>query len=125
MVLVASGYEIDNDGNQVLASAELYDAALRTLIRTGSMGQARFWHRTTLLPDGRVLIAGGSDGGAIKGVRRFGSAELYDPATGLFYPMGDMTTARRHHEATLLPNGKILSSPLVTGVLASSLVRER
>ena len=37
MVPVAGWDEIDNDGNHVLAEAELYDAASRTFIRTGSM----------------------------------------------------------------------------------------
>ncbi len=48
----------------------------------GSMATARGWHTATLLPDGRVLVAGGFDGSAY-----LATAEMYDPTTGRFGPI--------------------------------------
>jgi hypothetical protein len=55
-----------------------------------------------LLPNGKVIIAGGYDLVALK------SAELYDPASGTWRATGRLVTARRFHVATLLPDGKVL-----------------
>ncbi len=72
---------------------------------TGDMTRGRLLHTATLLPDGRVLIAGGVTG-SVDTITA--TAELYDPATGMFAAPGEMTTARRSHAATVLPNGRVL-----------------
>src|SRR5437773_5331937 len=70
---------------------------------TGSLITGRSQHTATLLPNGKVLVAGG---GGING--SLASAELYDPASGTWAATGRLATARLEHTATLLPNGKVL-----------------
>ena len=71
-VLVAGG---DNVG--MLASAELYDPATGNWTPTGRLNVGRWRHTSTLLSDGKVLVAGGMSGN-----RALVGAEIYDPATG-------------------------------------------
>jgi hypothetical protein len=68
------------------------------------MSADRGWHSATLLPNGKVLIAGGST--TSSGTTAL--AELYDPMTDSFTATGSMRTARQGHSATLLANGKVL-----------------
>jgi len=96
-------------------SAELYDPVAGTFMPTGSMKWARGGHTATLLPNGRVLIAGG--GGEVVGDGSFpffgatsATAELFDPSTETFSPTGSMSTPRNMHTATLLSNGKVLAA---------------
>ncbi len=70
----------------------------------GSMTTARVAHTATLLRDGRVLLVGGyttQDPSTA-------SAEIYDPATGIFSPTASLNTGRHEHSATLLPDGRVL-----------------
>src|ERR1041385_7501526 len=69
---------------------------------TGSLAVARYVHTATLLPNGKVLVAGGYNGSYLT------SAELYDPATGTWTATGSLSTARDSPTATLLSNGKVL-----------------
>ncbi|HEX4947555.1 MAG TPA: kelch repeat-containing protein [Blastocatellia bacterium] len=73
---------------------------------TRSMTAKRAAHTATLLPNGKVLVAGGfvGDGGGLS------SAEVFDPTAKTFTSAGNMTVARSGHTATLLPNGKVLIS---------------
>ena len=58
-------------------------------VSTGSLVTARTRHTATLLPNGKVLVAGGNNGH-----HALSSAELYDPATGTWTATGSLGTAR-------------------------------
>ena len=89
-----------------LNNAELYDPVAGTFSFTaGTMVSSRRSHLQTLLPDGRVLIVGGT-GGA--GNTVLNTAELYDPTTNTFAATGNMLVARNSPFLIGLPNGKVL-----------------
>jgi hypothetical protein len=73
---------------------------------TGDMLGARQLHTETLLPDGRVLVTGGTAPGGLAKA----TAEAWSPATETWAAVATMSTARASHKATLLNNnnGKVL-----------------
>jgi N-acetylneuraminic acid mutarotase len=80
--------------------------AAGTWTATGSLITARAEFTATLLPDGKVLVAGGIPDNTEQ--VQLASAELYDPSTGTWSATGAMTAARSKHTATLLASGKVL-----------------
>ena len=73
-----------------------------TFTPTGSLKTARSAHTATLIPSGKVLIAGSSlcSGGFCASQLHF-SAELYEPVAGTFMPAPNMSKARSSHTATI------------------------
>ncbi|MFH1714574.1 MAG: kelch repeat-containing protein [Elusimicrobiota bacterium] len=74
-----------------------------TWVATNSMANATNYRTLTLLPSGKVLVAGGYNG-----TSALSACELYNPLYGTFSSTGSMATARQLHTATLLPTGKVL-----------------
>jgi hypothetical protein len=76
------------------------------------MTSPRRQHNATLLPDGRVLITGGSSGSGFDNSSypvRY--AELYDPAANTWTRLASNTIYRGYHStALLLPDGRVLSA---------------
>ena len=107
-VLVAGGLNFLTNRPNALSSAELYDPATGKWTSTGSLSIARSSHTATLLPSGRVLVAGGSNFLDNGDNNALSSAELYDPATGQWTSAESLSTARSSHTATLLPSGQLL-----------------
>jgi N-acetylneuraminic acid mutarotase len=70
---------------------------------TGSMLSARDGHTATLLVNGKVLVAGGTNNGVA-----LTSAVLYNPTTGTWASTGSMYVARTLAHAVLLSNGSVL-----------------
>ena len=105
-VLIAGGAVYPSGGGLTsFASAELYDPRTGSFSATGSMAHARVYHTATLLPDGRVLIAGGENNDSNPWLS---SAELYVPNTGNFAGTGSMSLGSVFGTATLLADGRVL-----------------
>ena len=67
------------------------------------MLDARAGHTASLLPDGRVLLAGGhNSGGALS------SLEIFDPLNDGFTSAGTLTAPRMNHAAAVLGDGRVL-----------------
>ncbi len=73
----------------------------------GTMIVPRYNHTATLLPDGRVLVAGGF---AQMGTDfpTTATCEIYDPATNSWAFTGTLHEARENHAAILLADGRVL-----------------
>ena len=115
-VLLAGGFGGDFE---IVASADLFDAARGSVRSTSDMQTPRAFHTATPLPDGTVFIAGGSfdRDSAVAGA----TTEIYDPVTGTFAPGPDLSGPRYEHTATLLDDGTIL---LAAGGGSGGLPRE-
>ncbi len=97
-----------------LASAELFDSTFKEngrrgrFVSTAPMSSPRSEPMISLLPDGRVLVAGGL---ALNG-SPLATAEIFDPAgnggQGLFRATGSMAQGRSRAAIALLPNGRVL-----------------
>jgi hypothetical protein len=84
-----------NDGKALVVGSsgtDLYDPSTRRFMSTGPMTVPRSKFGGALLPDGRVLIAGGQAGGAWG--TRVTSTQIYDPRTGRFLPGPELNENR-------------------------------
>lgn len=86
------------------AQAHLFDPVANAWLPGGTQTAVRSLPSMTLLPDGKVLVAGGTGGGGV----RLASAELYDPQTRTWAATGSMAQARNAHAAVLLGDGRVL-----------------
>jgi len=89
----------------ILLSTPLVATASPNFVQTGAMISTRQEHTATLLPNGKVLVAAGS---LNNNYTSLSSAELFNPANGLWRNTGSLNTPRMRQPTTLLPNGKVL-----------------
>jgi hypothetical protein len=90
--------------------AEIYDPATGLWTFAATMINSHAWHTSTLLPSGKVLIAGGGSyyGPPPQPIGQLELSEVYDPATDTWTSAGSMGVIRRWHTATLLTSGELL-----------------
>lgn len=70
----------------------------------GAMTNNRFSFSSVLLPDGNVLITGGSTAGNMTS----NSVEMYNMATNSYQLWGNLQVGRSSHTATVMSDGRIL-----------------
>jgi hypothetical protein len=104
-VLLAGG--ADPFGNAVRTAA-LFDPATGTWTSIDPMTETRRLHTMTLLPNGKVLAAGGIFGPFRFPTPSTDKAELFDPETKTWTPTKPMSEPRLAHTATLLADGRVL-----------------
>jgi hypothetical protein len=85
--------------------AELFDPASGAFAPAGSMKGHNNIYTATLLPNGKVLFAGGD---TYNGVPP--SAEVFDPSDGTFTAIEGASASHEHGVATLLPDGTVLTT---------------
>jgi hypothetical protein len=102
-VLVAGG---STNFIDAIDSVELFNPLAGVWSNATPLRATRSAHTATLLLSGKVLVAGGVPGGLF--AAPVASAEIFDPATGLWMAISNMTSRRVGHSATLLSNGKVL-----------------
>ena len=83
-----------------------------TFTNTGSMNVTREADVQVTLLNGKVLVAGGTDGTNV-----LASAEIYDPFKGVWTLTGSLATAREAFAGVVLKSGKVL---VVGGLNAAS-----
>jgi len=121
-------YDVDKvlfvgGGNPPTANAETINLgqARPAWQPTGAMNFPRRQHNATILPDGTVLVTGGTRGGGDPGTAEAFNdldpgqpvhiAELWDPRTGQWTELAAEKTDRCYHStAVLLPDGRVLSA---------------
>lgn len=77
-----------------------------------AMATPRRHHNATLLPDGKVVVTGGTSGSGFNDTSRpVLAAELWDPATERWTTLAGQTVGRFYHSlALLLPDGRVMSA---------------
>lgn len=120
-VMFAPGKILQVGGNGGFNGDALPASALATVIDvTGgtpvlteqpAMSAPRRYPNSIVLPDGKVLITGGTRYGNSNGTNAVYGAEIWNPATGSWTLGANAAIYRGYHSITsLLPNGTILSS---------------
>ncbi|MEV4052827.1 kelch repeat-containing protein [Amycolatopsis sp. NPDC049688] len=101
-VLVAGGSAVRSSQSlTALRTAERWDPGSGHWTEVGPMTDARSGHTAVRLPNGTVLVAGGSVPTGRNTDAALAFCELFDPGDGSWAPTGSLTVPRACHQATL------------------------
>lgn len=107
-----NGYE-NGDGMPASDMATVIDitGSKPVLAETARMGYARRYANAVVLPNGKVVVTGGTRVGNNGGKDAVYASETWDPASGKWTVGASAAQVRVYHSATLLlPNGTVLST---------------
>ena len=108
-VLVAGG-AVANGATPAGGDAQLYDPRTNTWTATGPMVQPCIFSQSARLPDGRVLVAGGTLlNQSVPPIPILASAEIYNPTSNVWTSAADLSQARYNHVLVPLPDGQVLA----------------
>lgn len=106
-VLITGGVDVIVGNTKPSNTAELYDPSTGSWTMTGNMTTARHSHAACALANGKILVVGGASYDGTDTVS-LNSAELYDPLTGSWTMINNLTFSRYRHTAFTLSDGKVL-----------------
>jgi galactose oxidase len=114
IVFIGGGLETDTLAPTNLVEIIDLTAATPVWTQTSPMRFPRRQHNATLLPDGTVLVTGGTRGNGFNNLdpgQPVHAAELWDPATGNWTVLAAESVDRCYHAtAVLLPDATVLSA---------------
>jgi len=120
-VFVAGGNTNTSSSTTTINTTEMYDPATGTWSPGPNLLSTRARHTATLLPNGKVLIAGGMTN-YLDNSTATNTTELYDPATNTITAGPSFAGNRKGHQAILLgANDKVL---LAGGVSDTQVARD-
>lgn len=106
-VIAAGGLDRKSFGFPAINGAELYDPATQRWTATGAMHAPRWSLDAITLSNGKALFAGGS--AAFTPAPALDTAEVYDPATGMFtLTKNTLSVGRQSFGISLLNDGRVL-----------------
>jgi N-acetylneuraminic acid mutarotase len=121
LAVLADGSVLAAGGNDTSKSTEVYFPPFDIWVKVGDMTRTRSCCASmTLLQDGRILLVGGAWNAGGGYLFIWNQAEVFDPSTRAWSPVGGMSTPRASHTAVQLSDGTVLvaggrtnNSPLV------------
>ena len=109
VLIVGGATTFHGETGSVTAAAEIYNAKTGTWRSAGHMARPRYVHSAVLLPDGRVLVAGGWYATSSSDPSHE-TVEIYDPAANKWSTTGSMIQARAEFGMVNLADGRVLAA---------------